>query len=322
MTAQRMHLHLIRRKIHPSSLDDTDPGRSSPETSPELVLGKTNSQDPAAHAAVLQQATTSDTSNVGAESSPRKRQSIISNASSLRSSRPPSRPPSSGGPDSREPSTRIGHESPRKQTFQRRASGGRDGQRRSTASQRRDATHDDDQTAAERSDLIVRDFAFPRDDPRFSGKPHPDEMNRTNEPDSAYAADEDDEPASSSGFSWGFVTSHQADIIKEGDYEQRDDEQSSEELTFDDLGEFVPGVYEALYDFAPELETEMPIQAGEIVTVISRQCAGWVQAGRVQDGQVTGEIGLVPENYLQLIDAVDQDEQEHEIVTEPESADT
>jgi hypothetical protein len=27
-----------------------------------------------------------------------------------------------------------------------------------------------------------------------------------------------------------------------------------------------------------------------------------VQAGRVEDGQITGEVGLVPENYLQLLD--------------------
>ena len=42
------------------------------------------------------------------------------------------------------------------------------------------------------------------------------------------------------------------------------------------MGDFVPGVYAAVYDFEPELETEMKIRSGEIVTVLSRQCAGWV----------------------------------------------
>ncbi|ORY91776.1 hypothetical protein BCR35DRAFT_299102 [Leucosporidium creatinivorum] len=72
------------------------------------------------------------------------------------------------------------------------------------------------------------------------------------------------------------------------------------------MGDFVPGVYAAVYDFEPELETEMRIVSGEIVTVLSRQCAGWVQAGRVLDGQITGEVGLVPENYLALIESDDQ----------------
>lgn len=111
--------------------------------------------------------------------------------------------------------------------------------------------------------------------------------------------------------SWGFVTSHQGDFVEEDSFASMPEDDLSGGSGDDDLlyttdvGEFVPGVYQALYDFEPELDTEMAIHAGEVVTVISRQCAGWVQAGRVDSGVVTGEIGLVPENYLQFIDTVD-----------------
>ncbi|KAM0788646.1 hypothetical protein ACM66B_002748 [Microbotryomycetes sp. NB124-2] len=309
---------------NPSSGDDADLARSTPETSPDTAHNPKkddDKQDQEAHAAILEQTTTAipelSSVNVNSSAELRRRQSVASNASSgLKSSRPPSRPPSSGGIGvkggslSREPSLSTRLDSARKGHL--RTSGSPDARRRSSASARPDSSHARDDHSL---NLIVRDFAFPRDDPRFEGRPHPDESKRASV--AAYQ-DDDDEPASSSGFTWGFVTSHQADVIEQGGSEQpREDEQSSEEFAFDDLGEFVPGVYEALYDFAPELETEMSIQAGEIVTVISRQCAGWVQAGRIQNGQVTGEIGLVPENYLQLLDPVDVDEPE--LVAEPES---
>ncbi|GAA5927977.1 uncharacterized protein JCM15063_006049 [Sporobolomyces koalae] len=71
------------------------------------------------------------------------------------------------------------------------------------------------------------------------------------------------------------------------------------------LGEFVPGVYQAVYEFLPELETEMKLSVGEWVSVFERQCAGWVQAGRIVDGVLTDEVGLVPENYLHRLDFED-----------------
>ena len=39
----------------------------------------------------------------------------------------------------------------------------------------------------------------------------------------------------------------------------------------------MPGIYAAMYDFEPELETEMKMTTGDVVTVFSRQCAGWVR---------------------------------------------
>ncbi|SGY78727.1 BQ5605_C008g04927 [Microbotryum silenes-dioicae] len=178
-------------------------------------------------------------------------------------------------------------------------------------------------TSSTKFELIVRDFAYPSDDPRFKGLPHPDEVNDKRDSSSrasrmsglnSPAIGNDAFGASgSSAFSWGFVTSHATDFNTSEDDSQlysEDDASSRSEFDYADahsaelkLGEFVPGIYSAMYDFAPELDTEMSISTGELVTVFSRQCAGWVQAARVgQDGNVTGEMGLVPENYLALIE--------------------
>lgn len=73
--------------------------------------------------------------------------------------------------------------------------------------------------------------------------------------------------------SWGFVTTHQRDFASE------EDSQAASEDMDDELppGDFVPGLYTALYDFEQELESEMTIRANEMVQVISRQCDGWVR---------------------------------------------
>ncbi|GAA5985300.1 hypothetical protein JCM5350_005580 [Sporobolomyces pararoseus] len=133
-----------------------------------------------------------------------------------------------------------------------------------------------------------------------------------------------------SSFSWGFVTSHSTDFPNsspasssidgdeprgyafndaddfagsggDGFYSNGDRDESEIEQELG-LGEFVPGVYQAVYEFVPELETEMPLSVGEWVSVFERQCAGWVQAGRIVDGVLTEEVGLVPENYLHRLD--------------------
>ncbi|GAA5954982.1 hypothetical protein JCM3765_003151 [Sporobolomyces pararoseus] len=133
-----------------------------------------------------------------------------------------------------------------------------------------------------------------------------------------------------SSFSWGFVTSHSTDFPNsspasssidgdeprgysfndaddfvgsggDGFYSNGERDQSEIEAELG-LGEFVPGVYQAVYEFVPELETEMRLSVGEWVSVFERQCAGWVQAGRIVDGVLTEEVGLVPENYLHRLD--------------------
>lgn len=82
--------------------------------------------------------------------------------------------------------------------------------------------------------------------------------------------------------SWGFVTSHQTDFPVESDGSQAysnegdDDDVDAEYEEEEDSAEFIPGLYETLFDFEPELDTEMRIKVGEVVTVFARKCAGWV----------------------------------------------
>ncbi|GAA5864190.1 hypothetical protein JCM1840_006695 [Sporobolomyces johnsonii] len=204
--------------------------------------------------------------------------------------------------------------------------------------------------------VIVRDFAFSRDDPRFEGRPHPSELEGAgggggggfrsfrgygDDHDEGRSGERDSLASSSgsgagfgeggSGFSWGFVTSHTSDFPASDFDEEGPDaygfhDADDQELEEDDagLGEFVPGLYSAVYDFEPELETEMRIEAGEMVSVFERQCAGWVQAGRIVDNAFTGEVGLVPENYLALVEAdpaydTNGEEQGQELVQDPDT---
>lgn len=145
---------------------------------------------------------------------------------------------------------------------------------------------------AKEAAVIVRDFAFEKEDPRFVGLPHPDEGKRRSEMSEQEEEEggEGEEFSSSGGgctfpfpslsrtradplalaVSWGFVTSHQTDFPAEDDSQIHSEDETA--------GEFVPGIYAAIYDFEPELETEMKMSTGDVVTVFSRQCAGWVRS--------------------------------------------
>jgi hypothetical protein len=102
--------------------------------------------------------------------------------------------------------------------------------------------------------------------------------------------------------SWGFITSHQIDFPSEDDSQLY-----SEDDDMGEMGDFVAGVYTAVYDFDPELDTEMAIKSGEIVTVIARECAGWVSPPFIfvsltlRDWLVThgrGHFGIMREPWL------------------------
>lgn len=91
-----------------------------------------------------------------------------------------------------------------------------------------------------------------------------DTSSETSSPPNAYAFDDPELASSSSGAFNGDADGDAAGWPSDG---------IDGEL---ELGEFVPGVYAALYAFEPELETEMRLEAGEMVSVFERQCAGWV----------------------------------------------
>ena len=77
---------------------------------------------------------------------------------------------------------------------------------------------------------------------------------------------------------YGFI-----DEEEEEEEQQRRLDGGEMEEEEDELGEFVPGIYTALYPFEPELETEMRLEVGELVSVWERQCAGCLVHSRMRD---------------------------------------
>jgi hypothetical protein len=131
--------------------------------------------------------------------------------------------------------------------------------------------------------------------------------------------------------SWGFVTSHLSSNGQSGNFGDFDDDEEEDAHQVPEV--FVAGVYQAVYDFEPELETEMRMTTGDVVSVWERQCDGWVsrplsfhlsrpaadlkccmqvQAARMVEAELTGEVGLVPENYLTLLEAASPGPLDHD----------
>lgn len=62
----------------------------------------------------------------------------------------------------------------------------------------------------------------------------------------------------------------------------------------------------ALFDFKPENDNEVALKEGQIIWISYRHGQGWLVA---EDSQ-TGETGLVPEEYVQLVNDLEFDEDE------------
>jgi len=76
----------------------------------------------------------------------------------------------------------------------------------------------------------------------------------------------------------------------DGNYDGEEDE---------DGGPLVPGRYRALYAFEPEGTAEMALEEDQLVNVIGRGGGvGWAVVEKEDGGHA-----LVPESYLELIDA-------------------
>jgi hypothetical protein len=58
----------------------------------------------------------------------------------------------------------------------------------------------------------------------------------------------------------------------------------------------------ALFDFTPENDNEAPLREGQIVWISYRHGQGWL----VSEDPDTGETGLVPEQYVQLLKPEDE----------------
>lgn len=195
----------------------------------------------------------------------------------------------------------------------------------------------------QRSLLVkIRDFAFPTTDVRFSGRgPDAPRANRHDRAGSDVSSDDDSDSdgrrdSGWGSFSWsGFANRlswssfgtgrHQSsdgtelpsktDFARNFDVsspaeekgafsydgvdEDDDDGNYDGEEDEEDGGPLIPGVYRALYPFEPEGTAEMALEEDQVVHVIGRGGGvGWAVVEKED-----GSHALVPESYLELVDA-------------------
>ncbi|KAJ2823346.1 HOG (high osmolarity glycerol) pathway protein [Coemansia erecta] len=115
---------------------------------------------------------------------------------------------------------------------------------------------------------IIRDFAYPPEDPRYEGKyveVYPE--------DDIDAGNESDPWAS---FESGGPSTHIEDEAGQG-------------------ANTILGKARALYDFEAENPTELGFAENDILYITYKQCDGWLVGYKGDD------VGLIPENYVQLL---------------------
>ncbi|KAJ1980733.1 HOG (high osmolarity glycerol) pathway protein [Dimargaris verticillata] len=80
---------------------------------------------------------------------------------------------------------------------------------------------------------------------------------------------------------------------RESDYES---DSATEWAEINAAGELVlAGLVKALYDFKAENPSEVSFKESEILYIQYKQCEGWFV------GYVNGQVGLIPENYVQFM---------------------
>ncbi|PWY98665.1 hypothetical protein BCV70DRAFT_25749 [Testicularia cyperi] len=137
-------------------------------------------------------------------------------------------------------------------------------------------------SAASLAPVIIRDFAFSVDDPRYLGEP-------LSEPaEESHYGDED-----SSAY-------HDAEGEAGSEFYVDDDVDDEQEFGGDegDAANIAEGVYRVLYEFEPVSEHELAVQPDEVVHVVGSIEGGWAIA--IKDGHDDVK-GLVPATYLEWV---------------------
>uniref|UniRef100_A0A060T373 ARAD1A07392p n=1 Tax=Blastobotrys adeninivorans TaxID=409370 RepID=A0A060T373_BLAAD len=130
----------------------------------------------------------------------------------------------------------------------------------------------------------VKDFAYPEFHPLHYGVPQV--------PPSASVTEEGEPP--NDGPPWSEDDDLASPVIKATDVGDR----ISREYEFSVASaDEIHGRAIALFDFTPENDNEVPLKEGQIIWVSYRHGQGWLVA---EDAE-TGETGLVPEEYVELI---------------------
>ncbi|KAG6826021.1 hypothetical protein H0H92_001412 [Tricholoma furcatifolium] len=202
-------------------------------------------------------------------------------------------------------------------------------------------------TSTPRVLIYVRDFAFPRSDDRFRGGgvlvPRENHLARLHRRLAGLSAEDSDDETDEYGRGvddgdgvneawdslrqgWGKVGStsingwHTITKATTGtgpsqeemnlNFGGESDDSSDYEHDQDDPeSDLLPGLYRALYPFAPEAESEMALAEGQIVRVVGRGGEGWAVV--VRDGHEGADVpddtedarghALVPASYLELV---------------------
>ncbi|KAJ2841896.1 HOG (high osmolarity glycerol) pathway protein [Coemansia brasiliensis] len=115
--------------------------------------------------------------------------------------------------------------------------------------------------------IVIRDFAYPKEDPRYEGK-------------YVDVYPEDDIDAGNESDPWASFESGGPSIHVD-----------------DDTGttNTILGRALALYNFEAENPTELAFSENDILYITYKQCDGWLV------GYKDNQVGLIPENYVQLL---------------------
>lgn len=134
----------------------------------------------------------------------------------------------------------------------------------------------------------VRDFAYPEFHPLHYGVPQLPSAQSSDEDDGSGGRYLDDGPP------WQEDADLASPVIKSHDVGDR----ISREYEFSVASaDEIHGRAVALFDFTPENENEAPLREGQLIWVSYRHGQGWL----VAEDPDTGETGLVPEEYVELI---------------------
>jgi hypothetical protein len=163
----------------------------------------------------------------------------------------------------------------------------------------------------------VRDFAYPDFHPLYYGVPRAASESMIESED---LEDDDDDGI------------RQDQQLADGPPWQEDPDLTSPVVTSHEHGDRISKEYEfsvasadeihgravALFDFTPENDNEAPLREGQIIWVSYRHGQGWL----VAEDPESGETGLVPEEYVQLISMTSNHEPDNavgEVCLSPEA---
>lgn len=147
---------------------------------------------------------------------------------------------------------------------------------------------------------IIRDFAYSAENVLFWRLEEPPDLDP---PIDSGRSDPDNAKAQFGGIEEGGFTGTPPWLQSTDE-----DDQSEEEQLTSSPDDELHGRAVALFDFAPEHENEFALQEGQVIYISSRHGLGWLVAVDIHHG----ECGLVPEEYVRLLEPDEAGFSDHE----------